>query len=211
MKTGILTLCFSIAATGIFAQTGSYENAMKQGFADLDSARSNEQLIQVAGKFDQISKVATQEWLPAYYASYIYLIASFGEQDGTKKDQILDQSEQFIAESIKRKGDESENLVLQAFICLARIQVDPMGRGMEYSMKSNAFLEKAKNVNAENPRIYYLQGTTILNTPAQYGGGRDEAMPTLLMAKEKYEKFKLPAPFWPDWGKDYLDRMLDQK
>lgn len=99
--------------------------------------------------------------------------------------------------------------MLQAFLFLARIQAYPMERGMEYSMKANASLEKAVSLNPENPRSYYLRGTTLYFTPEQYGGGKEAAMPLLMQAKEKFAQFVPPSEFWPRWGKAHLEMLIN--
>ena len=38
-------------------------------------------------------------------------------------------------------------------------------------------LQKGLALDPNNPRLYYLQGMSLFNTPAQFGGGKDKAKP----------------------------------
>jgi hypothetical protein len=210
MKTIVLSILFAGLSLCGIAQNKSYEEAMRKNLARMDSAMSADNLQQVAARFEQIAVVAAQEWLPSYYAGYAYLMMSFQEADNGKKDALLDQSEKLIADSRARGGDESELLVLEGFLAVARIAADPMARGMEYSGKANGLLGKARGVNPKNPRVDYLQGMLVFNTPEEYGGGKDQALPLLNKAKEKFAAYTLPAEFWPNWGREHLEQMLQQ-
>ncbi|MFN8207517.1 MAG: hypothetical protein U0T82_08930 [Bacteroidales bacterium] len=210
MKTLTLSLLLAVMSLGGFAQNNAYQEAMRKNLALMDSAMNSDKLRQVAARFEQIAGVATKEWLPSYYAGYAYLMMSFQEADGGKKDALLDQAEKLISDSRTRAGDESELLVIEAFLAVARIAADPMARGMEYSGKANGLLGKARGVNPKNPRVDYLQGMLVFNTPEEYGGGKEQALPLLTRSKEKFAAYTLPAEFWPDWGRQHLEQMLQQ-
>ena len=50
-----------------------------------------------------------------------------------------------------------------------------MARFMTEGAKATEALEKAKMLNANNPRIYILEGQDKFYTPEQFGGSKDEA------------------------------------
>jgi hypothetical protein len=135
---------------------------------------------------------------------------AFQEQDKSKIDAYLDQAQKFIDRALEIKKDESEISVVQAMLHQARINVDMMGRGMEYSMKANECLEQAKEINAENPRIYFLQGQNVFYTPEQFGGGKKNALPIFQLAKEKFDKFVPASQLAPNWGKEMNEQLLAQ-
>ena len=80
--------------------------------------------------------------------------------------------------------------------------VDPMSRGMLYIEKVFSSLERARSLNPENPRIYFLEGVTKLNLPPGMGGGADIGRPILEEALVKFEAFANPDPLWPSWGEE---------
>jgi hypothetical protein len=64
-------------------------------------------------------------------------------------------------------------------------------------------LEKAIELNENNPRPYYLLGSNLFYTPEAYGGGLAAACPMLKTAKEKFENFAPADSISPDWGEDF--------
>ncbi|HKL33443.1 MAG TPA: tetratricopeptide repeat protein, partial [Tangfeifania sp.] len=137
-------------------------------------------------------------------------VMSYIDQNVDKKDPYLDKAQQFLDKAFKIAPRESELFALQAFLYPSRITVDPMARGMEYMGKMNAALDKAIELNPENPRSYYLRAITLLNMPEQFGGGAKVARPLFETAKEKFDKFEPASPIHPDWGKE-INEMEMQK
>jgi hypothetical protein len=84
-----------------------------------------------------------------------------------------------------------------------------MSRGMQYSQLAEESFEKAKTINPENPRIYYLQGQSIFYTPEAFGGGKKNALPLFKQAKEKFDKFEPVSPISPNWGKEQNQQLLE--
>ena len=62
-------------------------------------------------------------------------------------------------------------------------------------------------LNPNNPRLYYLQGMSLFNTPEQFGGGKDKAKPVFEKAVELY-KAEQPKPLYPHWGQQQAEDML---
>ena len=184
------------------AQTAQYTQAMKDAMEILDQASEPGGYTEAANRFERIARAEKDQWLPSYYASYALVVMSFEEQDGGKRDQILDRAQELLDRAMELQPDESELHVLQAFLYPSRIMVDPMGRGMLYVEKMFASLESAKALNKDNPRIYFLEGVNKLNLPPSMGGGADVAKPILEEALIKFKAFSNPDPLWPAWGED---------
>ena len=62
-------------------------------------------------------------------------------------------------------------------------------------------------LNPDNPRIYYLQGQSLFNTPPAFGGGKDKAKPLFEKAIALFKTDK-PKPLWPNWGLDATEDQL---
>jgi len=60
-------------------------------------------------------------------------------------------------------------------------------------------LQKGITLNANNPRLYYLQGMSLFNTPEQFGGGKAKAKPVLEKAVSLF-KTEPVKPLYPQWG-----------
>ncbi len=205
MSTGMLF----ILIVG-YGQGNSYENAMLTNLKTYRSAQTTEELQQVANKFVTIALAEKDKWLPYYYASLLYIDMSFRSKAGETKDQLLDEAQKYLDKSMTLKPDESENYVLQGYLYEGRIQVDPMTRGQQYVMKSNESFEKAKSIDPDNPRVYFLQGMNIYGTPEAFGGGAKNAKPLFVKASEKYAAFTPVDSIHPNWGKEYNDQILNQ-
>ncbi len=203
MKKAVLLFSVIILLTNVYGQNQAYYENMGKNLQKFGTAQTIADWQTLANQFDRIANVETTEWLPLYYAAQSTIFMSFQEQDKSKVDAYLDQAQKFVDKSLLVKQDESEIYVLQGLLYQARIGVDPMGRGQKYSMMASESFEKAKELNAENPRIYYLEGMSVMNTPEMFGGGKKNALPLLQLANEKFEKFAPASQLSPNWGKEH--------
>jgi tetratricopeptide (TPR) repeat protein len=194
MKTLTLTLVLLLASI-IGLSNEAYQKAMTESIEKLFQATTIPAYVEIANQFERISNIEKSEWLPLYYASYAYIMISFQEPENAKKDQYLDQ-----ARSIE--PNESELYMLQGFLYPSRITVDPMTRGMELMPEMNKALDKALELNPDNPRVYYLRATITFHMPEAYGGGAVKALPIYIAAEEKFDIFKPKTPISPNWGKE---------
>lgn len=209
MKKEILLIATGILlAFNTFAQKGNYEAAISQNLESMRSAKTMEEHQQVVNKFERIAAAEPKEWLPAYYATLTYINMSDDEQDGDKKDQLLDKAQHHLDKALTLAPKESELHVLQGYVHLMRISVSPMVRGMKYSGLAIENFEKAKALNPDNPRVYFMLGTTKFNTPAMFGGGPDAAKPYLTTAKQKYTLAKPASTIAPNWGQKSTEALL---
>jgi len=209
MKT-LFTLLFGMILMTSLSQNNKYQQAMLGTIEKMNNSASTGEFIEAANTFERISQTEKSEWLPLYYAAYSYIVVSFQEQDLAKKDPFLDKAQQFLDNAFKIAPEESELFALQAFLYPGRIIVDPMTRGMEYMGKMNQALDKAIQLNPENPRSYYLRAITLLNMPEQFGGGAKVAMPLFETAKQKFDSFKPISNISPKWGKELNDTELNK-
>jgi hypothetical protein len=215
MKTRLLNLTAAlftlftllVSASG---QEDRYNAAMKGAMELLDQASEPGEFTECANRFERIAAAEKNLWLPYYYASYSLVVMSFEEEEGGKRDLVLDRAQELLDWAMELEPDESELHVLQAFLYPSRIMVDPMGRGMLYVEKMFTSLETAKSHNPENPRIYFLEGVNKLNLPPSMGGGAEVARPILEEALEKFKAIDNPDPLWPSWGEEATRAELEK-
>lgn len=210
MKQILISISILAIAISSFAQDNKYETAMLGSLELLDQASAAEDYLKCASRFERIAAAEKSLWLPYYYASYSLVVMSFDESDGAKKDLILDRAQGLLDKALELQPEESELQVLQAFLYPARILVDPMNRGMQYMELIYATLEKAKALNPENPRIYFLEGINKANLPPSMGGGPEAARPILELALAKFEAFEPRSSLWPQWGEEAVRAELDK-
>lgn len=209
MKTTI-TILFTVLFLLAQSQESQYQQAMQNTLNKLEQSTTADDFISAANTFERISTAEPGEWLPLYYAAYTCIVPTFAMEDASLKDQYLDKAQQFLDKAFKIAPEESELFALQAFLYPGKIMVDPMVRGAEYMGKIYEALNKATNLNPENPRPYYLRAITTLNMPAEFGGGAAVAKPIFETAKEKFEKFEPETPIHPNWGKEQNEMEMEK-
>lgn len=207
MKTLTLTLVLLVASLIGFSNE-AYQKAMTESIAKLFQATTIPEYVEIANRFERISNIEKSEWLPLYYASYAYIMISFQEPENAKKDQYLDQAQKYLDQAKAIEPNESELYMLQGFLYPSRITVDPMSRGMELMPEMNKSLDKALELNPDNPRVYFLRATMTFHMPEAYGGGAAKALPLFQLADEKFRIFKPETAISPNWGKEGNDSEL---
>jgi hypothetical protein len=92
-----------------------------------------------------------------------------------------------------------ETFALEAFLTGVEIALDP-SRGMELGPEIGALQQRADQLGPKNPRVLLLKGSSLVYTPAEYGGGKDVALPVLRQALAQFAA-DAPAPHAPRWGR----------
>ena len=203
----VLLLIFFFSAN---AQNEKFVKAMEKNLAMIDTARSLTSFQVIENNFERIANAEKDKWLPYYYSAYLLAISSFVDTVAEQKDVYLDKAEQLISLADSLEPDNSEIYTIKALIAQAKLVVDPQNRWMKYGQLSSNYLNKAKELDPENPRPDFLNGQSVLNTPAQFGGGKDKALPILKSAEEKFNNFKPKSSIHPDWGKESCEQILQK-
>ncbi len=210
MKKTVLLISLVIMVSVCFSQNDKYKTAMKKNIELFSEAKSLDDFNKLVNQFDRITISEPDNWLPLYYLTRATVFQSRSEKDTGKKDLILDNAQKHLDKALELKGNLSELYVLQGFIHQSRIEVDPAGRGQKYSTMSHEAFEKAKSLNPENPRVYHQQALTVLNTPAFFGGGKENALPLFKLAEKKFEAFKIESELSPNWGNESNDNIINK-
>lgn len=213
MKTTILSiLCVVFTFTFASANNEKFVKAMEGALAQLKTVQSSTSLTDwqtVANLFERISKVEVKEWLPSYYTAYCYARMSYIAQDSDQKDKYVELAETHCVNALKiSKNDEL--YALRAMIAQANMSVNPALRWMTQGNIFSENIEKAKELNPQNPRIYYLEGNSIFYKPETFGGGAKNACPLFKKALENFSKFTAASSISPIWGKEPTEEMLKQ-
>lgn len=88
------------------------------------------------------------------------------------------------------------------------MRITDAATGMKFSVLSNEAIDKAIELNANNPRAYYCKGNNVLHTPAMFGGGKDNAKALFEKAAELFKKEESADRFNPTWGSEHNQQML---
>ncbi|MBN1182512.1 MAG: hypothetical protein JXB49_09515 [Bacteroidales bacterium] len=192
-------------------QAQEFESALADALSSFKTDSTLPQVAMTTGKFEMIATKWNDKWLAHYYASYAYAVQSFIEKEETMRDGLLDLADTHIQKAKEIYGKESDEFyVLSAMIASARLSVKPGSRWKEYGVIFEENINEAKQLNPDNPRIYYLQGDNLYYTPKMFGGGAKSALPYYEKADSLFKA--LPPPdslnLLPSWGMDHNSQML---
>lgn len=206
--TVISLLIVLMVSVCLKAQT--LDESLNKAFQQMDSARSVSDMMGVSAKFEMIAGKWGDEWISNYYVAFSKVIVSFMITDSQKKDLLLDEADKYLSKIEKLNSKSDETWVMAALITNARISVDGQNRGMQYSGEFNDDIEKAKSINPDNPRVYYMKGSSLFYTPEMYGGGKEKAKPYLVKAEELFAKENKSSLLKPYWGEKQNHDLLIQ-
>lgn len=211
MKKSI-TLFFTVMIAGAtFAQSSTYEDAMRANITQLDSMMVKGNSLELAQNFERIADVEKTRWLPYYYAAYCTVVNAYMEKDNDKKDAIADQATQLIRKADSLLGKEnSETDVVKSMIATSHMMVDPQSRYMTYGPQATQFIQQSESLDSTNPRPVLLQAENTFYTPEQFGGGKDAAKPFFDKADSLDRNFKPESDLAPHWGRSSLNYFLSQ-
>jgi hypothetical protein len=197
-----------LIASASFAQNEKFTAAMGGALQQLGEAKTGEDMIAVAQKFERIGDAEKTQWLPYYYAAMVKSRMSMAGIGGDK-DVVADEATTLINKAEALEKNNSEILCVKSLIATAKMLVNPQARYMEFGMKSGVLLEEAKKADATNPRPYMLQAMNLKNTPEQFGGGCKAAKPLADKALTLYAAFKPASPLHPSWGKESVEQLIE--
>ena len=185
------------------------KDILKESMADFDSAKNMNEWISASNHLSLVAKKYSDQWAANYYACYTLTVLSYIEKDSKKKDEYLDEAEVFLNKAVEDfKTEYAELYILNAMFDNARLAVQPAMRYKKFGDLFKENIEKAKLLQPDNPRIYYLEGNSIYYTPKMFGGGAKNALPlfekaeTLFLSESKDDIFK------PSWGQKQNEQML---
>ncbi|MFI5196606.1 MAG: hypothetical protein ACHQD8_05915 [Chitinophagales bacterium] len=205
----------ALALTTISVQAQDLKPVLEKTFLAFDTTQVQDVKIEQSNKLALIAKKWDKEWVTHYYVAYSKATLSYYEKDLAKKDAYLDEAEKEKEEAVSILGKENdETYVLGAMIANFRMGVDPMNRWQKYGQLFSANLESAKELNPDNPRMYYLQGTSKYFTPKAYGGGKKPAQPYFEKAEGLFAKETggdITKPYWGKEANSYFLRLCKKE
>jgi len=197
----IFFLLIITLSVGTLGAQSKYEAGMSKGLEQLKAAKTTEDMQAVSALFTRIGDAEKDKWLPYYYAAYANYIVGWMDEKADK-DKIGGQSILLIEKAEIIEPNNAELFCLRQMVAVQQMTVDPMTRWQTYGAEASKAIENAKKADPNNPRIYYLEGQTLKNTPEAFGGGNKVAKPKFEKAAQLFETYKAPSPLHPDWGKE---------
>ncbi len=190
-----------------FGQSEKYQKAMEQNLASLNSAKTPEDLLAASASFERIANAEKNQWLPYYYAALAQIFRGFGVPND-KKDEVATQADTFLAKAEAMESKSAEIFIAKNMASTIHMLVDPQTRWQTYGPQGAQALAAAKQLEENNPRIYYLEGQGIFGTPEQFGGGKQKAKPLFEKSVALFASYKPVNNLHPNWGKEQAEEML---
>ncbi len=216
MKKTFILGSMLIAALSANAQQADYKPVLTNTFTALDTTWNNMQAkIELSNKLVLIAKKYPDAWAAQYYAAYGKVQLSYNDKlEAAKRDAYIDEAEGFRDEAVRLLGKNTdETYVLSAMIANARLGVDGRARWQKYGKIFEENLDKAKELNADNPRMYILKGISKFYMPKMFGGGAKAASPYFEKAQgllDKESKDDINKPYWGTSTNNYFLKMVKE-
>jgi hypothetical protein len=198
-----------LATVSVNAQSDKYADAMKKNLALFDSSKTTLDYQNLSAGFERIGDAEKTQWLPYYYAGLALSTAGWSDNNLDKDanaeriKSLCDKAEALTTDN----ADKAEIYSLRNMAATQQMVVDPQTRWQTYGVEAGNALQKGMELNPNNPRLYYLQGMSLFNTPEQFGGGKDKAKPVFAKAVEFF-KAEQAKPMYPHWGQQQAEDML---
>jgi hypothetical protein len=208
MKT-ILFMAVILTATILRAEESKYELGMNKAMTMMQSSKTAPDMLAASALFERIADSEKDKWLPYYYAAYTNIQSAWMDEK-SDKDKLAERSLMLIEKAELLETNNSEIFLLRQMVAIQQMSVDGMSRWKKYGDIANSALDSAKKADPTNPRSYFLEGQSVLNTPKAFGGGEKNARPIFAKAVELYATFVPASKLHPVWGKDEASEMLKQ-
>jgi tetratricopeptide (TPR) repeat protein len=104
------------------------------------------------------------------------------------KEEYIDTAIYFLEKANKINPKFSDGKALLA--SLYGMKAKGFYKGMIYGRKSDNAFKEAKEIDSLNPRVYYLEGISLLYKPSQFGGSKKKAISNFKKAIKLFEEGK---------------------
>jgi tetratricopeptide (TPR) repeat protein len=112
---------------------------------------------------------------------------------------LLDEAEMHLEAALKADPRLAEAHALMSGVLGAKIAKSPI-KGILLGPRSTAAIDKAVELEPQNPRVLLAKGIGKFNTPAMFGGSDREAETLLREALARFAAEPSDKP-WPAWGR----------
>lgn len=181
-KLIISTLMAALSVCTVVAQQSNNSSALASSVKKLDQAKTVKDYQALEKEFSGIAVAQKTNWLPYYYAAFCNASIGFLYQDNgegvepfSNRGESLAQKAKSLLDTAKQKKELSELYTVFSMINQSRVFINPMTYGPKYGPIAQQYLNKAKQLNPDNPRVAFMEAWFKYNTPKMWGGDKDLA------------------------------------
>ena len=187
-----------------------FEESLKHAFTRFDTASSRSSMAVGTADLDTLAAKNPDKWAGHFYSAYAQIKTSFSLTDRNLRDELIDGAEAALNKAEKLSPNNEEIFILRGWCAKARMAVDPPDRWKKCNALYDDAIGKAKKINAENPRIYFLDGQGYFYKPRLWGGGKDKARVCFQKAKQLFVKEDKGNLSRPSWGEKANEEFLSK-
>ncbi|GAA4470211.1 hypothetical protein GCM10023189_58440 [Nibrella saemangeumensis] len=204
----LLTLTLFTTFTA-FGEDGVYEKAMAKAIETLYTTKQVDELIPVANQFNLIARKETSQWLPLYYEALSYLWLAGRSKNAAKQSGYLNQAQAVLDKAQTLKPNDSELVTLQGYLYMITVASDPATYGPTLAGKAIGTLQKAHQLNPENPRAMLLLGQMQIGTAQYMGGSTTEPCELVAKSRSFFAKEQGQTDLMPRWGQSMVGKVIE--
>ena len=204
MRTLIIFLLLLIASPPK-AQITSFETSITDAANFFNHITNQDQYFIALKQLTILSNSYPKEWLPKYYAALVQTkIALLSKDDmDVQADIAID-----WINKCKQLQINDEILCAESLAYTIKMQVNPALRWLSYKNRIYGSLQKAKSINANNPRVYVLEASLQYHLPKLLGGGCNNALPIAKRAEKLLNLEDGKRKYLPSWGFTSIKEIL---
>jgi tetratricopeptide (TPR) repeat protein len=116
-----------------------------------------------------------------------------------ERDDLLDDAEERLKTAVKLEPRFAEAYALLSGVYGLKINFSPLS-GMFLGPRSGGAIDRAEELEPDNPRVLLSRGIGKFNTPAMFGGSIKDAETYLRRAIDRFA-VESPAKPFPAWGR----------
>lgn len=211
MKTSMLIFAGLFFVMTAVAGGRNYQQTMGKTLSEFAQAKTVEDFRNAGNKFMMIANAESEEWLPLYYHAHCYIMMSFVERTHPeKRDEYLDEAAKSVDKMVALEPDQSEVFVMQGMLYSARLMIDPMSRGQQYSAMSAQSIGRALGIEPDNPRARYMQIANEMGTAQFFGSDISASCEKAQQLFDQWDEYEVQSPLHPQWGKEQVADVLRQ-
>lgn len=203
----LLLLLLLFTSANAFSQNDKYAKAMESRLAAIDTTKSTAGWQTLSDAFARIGDAEKTQWLPYYYAALC--LSNPGWSDASLDKDANAAKIKALCDKAAAIEDNAEIAALRNMAETQQMLVDPQNRWNTNGAEAEKQLQKGLQQDPNNPRLLFLQASSVFNTPEQFGGGKAKAKPLLEKALAAFNAEK-PKKLHPYWGKQIVEQMLEQ-
>ncbi len=201
----IITLCILLISFVGISQT-QYQKGMQKALSLWGENKTDEAI----NLFERIAKAEPNEWLPAFYVSYITVIQGFSEKDETTLKSKMGKAQQYLNDAKAIAKDEVELILLDCLWHTVWVAYDGSTYGMSYGGKVTQLYQEAAAKEPNNPRVILNKAEWDIGGAKFFGQTTDPYCGEIQRAIDLFADYTPKSEFYPKEGLDRAKNLLEQ-